>query len=105
MSQPSSGKLPKFSNFLIVVQLIFCIRWFVNQLHNNQKMIKLGYFSIAWSQHVLLYFRVALLRGQKDLGPAAGSAVCHAAGGRLPLGAPQERLRAAGMVARWLWTD
>ena len=40
---PSSGKLPKFGNFLIVVQLIFSSCFPVNQLHNNQKMVKLAW--------------------------------------------------------------
>ena len=41
---PSSGKLPKFFNFFIDVQLIFSPRWPVNQWHNNKKIVKLQIF-------------------------------------------------------------
>ena len=36
------SKLPKFGNFMIVVQLIFCPRWPVNHLYNNKEIVKLG---------------------------------------------------------------
>ena len=39
---PSDEKLSKFGHFVIVVQLTFCPCWSVNQLHNSQKMAKVG---------------------------------------------------------------
>ena len=43
---PSNGKLPKFGNVLIVVQLMYCPHLHVNQLHDNKKIVQVGYFPL-----------------------------------------------------------